>query len=317
MKRILGFALAACAACGLSGGVQAQTYPSKPVQMFIHFNPGAVVDILGRVFADEIGQILRQQFVVVNREGASGIIAMTAVAQAKPDGYTLAFAPPGAIVSQLHLKKDLPYTIDSFVPVCQVFENQFVVLVSPGSPFKSLNQLMDYARANPNKLSYGVFGIGSVPDLQFQSLVLAAKAQITQVPYKSLAQMTSDTSSGQIDIGVTAFGSFGAAPVRVLATMAKQRNELFPDVPSAGELGFPVSDPAFGGLVAPKGTPPEILRTLETACAKAAEAPKWHDVLKRTGTPGPYLGSVEYAKRLRADYQAKGELIRLLGIKGD
>jgi tripartite-type tricarboxylate transporter receptor subunit TctC len=312
-KALLGMALAV----SVGMGAQAQNYPTKPVQVLIHFNPGAVVDVLGRAFSDEIGTLLGQPFVVVNREGASGIIANALVAAARPDGYTLAFSTQGSIAIQPHLKKDLAYGIDSFAPVCQVFENHFAVLVPPNSPFKTLQELIDYGRANPNKLSFGVFGIASVPHLQFNSFLLAAKLQMTQVPYKSVATMTTDTSSGQLDVGVTAFGSFSAAPVRVLATLAKQRNPLFPDVPTTDEVGYPVSDPAFGGLIAPKGTPPEVINTLETACAKAAQSAKWQEVLKRTGSPGPYLGAADYAKRLRTDYEAKGQLVRLLDIKGD
>lgn len=307
--------LAVAALVATLGPARAQKYPEKPVQLIVHFNPGAVVDILGRTFAEEMSQILGQQFVVVNREGAAGVIGNSALAQARPDGYTLAFTPPGSIVIQPHLKKDLPYTLESFAPICQVFENQFVVLVGPTSRFKSLTEIVDFARANPGKLSWGVFGVGSVPHLQFHSLLLAAKVQMTQVPYRSVAQMTTDVSSGQLDLGITAFGSFGAAPVRVIVALGKERSELYPDVPSAGELGFRVSDPAYGGLVAPRGTPPEVLQTLESACAKAAQSERWKTVLKRTGSPGPYLDSAGYAKRLRDDSQAKGELVRILDIK--
>ena len=140
---------------------------------------------------------------------------------------------------------------------------------------------------------------------------------MTPVPYKSIATMVTDAGAGQIDLGVTAFGSFGTGQVRVLATLAGQRNELYPDVPSAPELGYKVSDSAYGGLLAPRGTPPEILETVESACAKAAQTARWKEVLRRTGSPGPYLGADGYAKRLREDWHGKGELVRLLGIKAE
>ena len=316
MRRIFGIWLAACAAAAaLAAGAHAQSYPTKPVQVFVHFNPGAVVDILGRVFSEEMSAVLGQQFVVVNREGASGIIANQAVAQARPDGYTLAFTPQGSIVIQPQVKKDLAYTFDSFAPICQVFENQFVMLVSHESPYKNLTDIVNYARANPNKMSFGVFGIASVPHLQMHSFLFAAKLQMTQVPYKSIATMSADTASRQIDIGITAFGSFNPQQVRVAAVLAPRRNPLAPDVPTTAEAGYPVSDSAFGGLIAPKGTPPEVLKTLETACEKVSQSAKWQEVLKRTGTPGPYLGSADYLKRLREDVKSKGDLVRALDIK--
>ena len=309
--------LVLAASLAVSGAGQAQTYPTKPVQVFIHFNPGAVVDILGRVFSDEMGTALGQQFVVVNREGASGIIANQAVAQARPDGYTLAFTPQGSIVIQPQIKKDLGYTFESFQPICQVFENQFVMLVSHESPYKNLQDIIAYARANPGKMSFGVFGIASVPHLQMHSFLFAAKLEMTQVPYKSIATMAADTASRQIDIGITAFGSFNPQQVRVAAVLASRRNPLAPDVPTTAEAGYPVSDPAFGGLIAPKGTPPEVLNTLGSACEKVSRGPKWQEVLKRTGTPGPYLAAADYEKRLREDIKSKGALVRALNIKDE
>jgi tripartite-type tricarboxylate transporter receptor subunit TctC len=296
---------------------RADTYPSKPVQMIIFFNPGAVVDILGRTMAEEMGQLLNQQFVVVNREGAGGMVGVNVAAQAKPDGYTLLFGPPGPITIQPHIRKDLAYSLDSFTPICQVFENQFVVVVGHNSPLKSLDEVIKGARANPGKMSWGVFGIGGVPHLQFYSLLLDAKADMLAVPYKSIATMMADATSGQIDIGVTAFGSFGIGTVRVLASLAGQRNELYPDVPAAPELGYRVSDSAYGGFLATKGTPPEALRALEGACAKAHQSARYKEVLKRTGSPGPYLGAEGYAKRLKEDSRVKGELVRLLDIKAE
>jgi tripartite-type tricarboxylate transporter receptor subunit TctC len=315
MKRLFGIAAAVCAALAVSAAPRAQTYPARPVQMLIHFNAGAVVDILARGFAEELSGQLGQPFLVVNREGASGIISNTAVAQARPDGYTLALTPQGSLVVQPHLKKDLGYSLESFVPICQLFENHFVIAVSHDSPFKTLDDIVDYARANPNKISFGVWGLASVPHLQFHSFLFAAKLDMTQVPYKNIGTVIQDTASRQVDIGITAFGSFNPQQIRVIATLAGRRNELYPDVPSMAELGYPISHPAFSGLMAPKGTPAEIIGTLEAACAKAAQSTRWHEVLKRTGTPAAYLPAPEYAKRLREDFAAKGELVRALDIK--
>jgi len=312
MRRIL-IALAAIAA--IAGAARADTYPSKPVQVIVQFNPGAVSDIIGRVLADELGQRLGQQFIVVNREGAGGVIGNTAAAQARPDGYTLLFAVAGSLTAQPHLVKDIPYTIDSFAPICQVFETQFIAITGPDSPLKSLADLVQTARAAPGKRTYGVFGVGSVPHLQFHSLLMAAKVEMTSVPYRSISQLVTDASSRQIDVGVTSFGSLGAAPVRILVGLAAKRNEAYPDAPSTGELGYPVSDPNFTGLLAPKGTPPEILGTLETACAAAMQAPRMNDVMKRTGSPNIHAGGADYGKHLRADFEAKGALVRTLNLK--
>lgn len=300
-----------------AAGARADTYPSKPVQMVVQFNPGAVADIIGRSLAEELGQRLGQQVVVVNRDGAGGVIGATAAAQAKPDGYTLLFSVAGALVAQPHLVKNIPYSIDSFAAICQVFETQFIAITAPDGPHKTLADLVRAARASPGRLTYAVFGVGSVPHLQFHSLLLSAKVEMTSVPYRSTAQIVSDTAAKQVDVGVTSFGSVGAAPVRILVGLAKQRNEAYADVPSTGELGYPVSDPNFTGLLAPKGAPPEVLKTLEAACAAAMKTPRMAEVLKRTGSPNIHTNGAEYEKHLRADFQAKGELIRALNLKAN
>jgi len=301
----------------LAAEARAETYPAKPVQVIVQFNPGATSDIIGRVLADDLSQRLGQQFIVVNREGAAGVVGNTAAAQARPDGYTLLFAVAGSLTAQPHLVRDIPYTIDSFAPICQVFETQFIAIVAPKSAYASLADLVQAARSNPGRLTYGVFGVGSVPHLQFHSLLIAAKVAMTSVPYRSIAQLVSDTSSRQIDVGVTSFGSLGAAPVRILVGLGSARNESYPDIPSTAELGYPVSDPNFTGLLAPKGTPPDILKSLETGCAAAMQTPRMRDILKRTGSPAASLGAAAYAAHLRADFAAKGALIRAMNLKSE
>lgn len=316
MRSVATTILAACLAAGLSAAAtRADTYPSKPVQVISQFNPTAVADILARAISEEISQILGQQFVVVSRDGASGVIAHGALAAAKPDGYTIGFGPQGALTIQPHLQKSTPYTLESFQPICQTFENNFAVVVGPNARFKAFPEIVAEARAQPGKINWGVFGIGTVPHMQFHSVLRAARLEMTQVPYKVISQIAQDTISSQIDLGIMAFSSFSAFPVRPLATLASERIATHPDVPSMKELGYPVSEPAFGGFIAPKGTPPEIMRTLEAACAKAVTDEKWIALAKRTGTPTPYLDGAGLAKRLAADWAAKGELIGALGIK--
>ena len=293
------------------------TYPTKSVRWVVPFPAGGSNDIVARIIGQKLGESLGQPFLADNRSGAGGMVGAETVAKANPDGYTLLLANAGPSLNNVLMRRNPPYKVSDFAQVVWFGYAPLIIVTSSSSPLKTARDLVAVARENPGKLTWGVFGLGGVPHLQFYSLLLDAKADMVAVPYKSIATMMADATGGQLDIGVTAFGSFGVGTVRVLASLAGQRNELYPDVPAAPELGYRVSDSAYGGFLAPKGTPTEALTALEGACAKAAETARWKDVLKRTGSPGPYLGAAAYAKRLREDSRVKGELVRILGIKAE
>lgn len=307
--------LCLAAALTVSAGALAQDYPNKAVQVINQFNPGAVVDVLARVAADEMGQVLGKPFIAVNREGAGGLVAGQAIANARPDGYTIGFMTQGPLIIQPYLQKTQPYSLDSFVPVCHLFENHFAILVAQNAPYKTLDDMVTFARANPGKLSWGVFGVASVPHLQFYSLLRELKLEMTSIPYKSMGQMSQDVAAGHLDIGVTAFGSFNAFAVRPVAVLSDRRNPTFPDIPTVHEQGYAVSMPAFGGFVVPKGTPAEIVKALGDACTKVAESDRYKEISQRTGSPLIYMNGEKFAERLRADRQFKAELIKALNIE--
>ena len=147
----------------------AQDYPTRPIQMIVPFTAGNVIDVLARAFAHELSVVLKQPITINNISGASGILAVNATANAKPDGYTLLFAPQGQLTIQPHLKKDLGYTFDTFKPICQVFDNVFAIIVSPKSPIRSFQDLVDRARTRPGVLTWATSGTATVSDLQMSA----------------------------------------------------------------------------------------------------------------------------------------------------
>src|SRR5215510_2065912 len=160
--RALGLALLGAAVLASSGASCQDRYPSQTVTVIMPFTAGGGVDLVARALAAEMSKLLGQSFVVVNRDGAAGSIGFAGLAQAKPDGYTLASSPATPITNVPHLQKGLAYTFDSFTPICQTFENVFAVVVPPSSPYKTLADLLEAARASPGKLVYGSSGTGSI-----------------------------------------------------------------------------------------------------------------------------------------------------------
>jgi tripartite-type tricarboxylate transporter receptor subunit TctC len=298
-----------------SGAAAAETYPSRPVQVLVPFSAGNVIDLQARAMADPLRDQLGQPVVVVNREGAGGMVAMAALANAKPDGYTILYAPNGQLTLQPHLRKSLPFKPEQIHPVCNVFESHFAIVVRPESPFQSFGDLIAAARQRPGKIAYGLSGIGSIPHLQFHMVAARAAAEFNVVAYRNYGLVVPDLLSGQLDFAVMAFGSFQRPPLKVLAVLSAARNPLFADVPSSTELGFPAETAAFGGLYAHAATPPPVLARIEAACAAAAKAPSYLAFVQRVGADFTYLGSGDFAKRLAADSRDKAEAVKLLKLQ--
>lgn len=319
----MGLRRALAAAAVIAGGLgsihqaAAQAYPARPIQVLVPFSAGNVIDLLARGLGEGLAQATGGSVLVVNREGASGIIMMSALASSRPDGYTLGFAPQGQLTIQPHLKADLPYKEDSITPICQTFENQFAVVVGPNSPLADFKSLIDAAKRDPGKLTWGDSGVATVPNLQMYSLLRSAAIRMEHTPYRNYPQLLQDVLTGRLDLAAPSIGSFNGQNLRVLAILADQRNPLFPDAPTVTEFGYAVSMPGFGGLYAPKGVPADILSKLEGGCVKAVESASYRTIAERSGSPIRYLDRAAFARRLAEDSRAKAELIRTLNLKVD
>ena len=294
-----------------------QAYPARSVQAIIGFTAGGSVDIMARNLLMAISSQLGQQFVPVNREGASGAIAFAGLAGAKADGYTLGAGPTTPIAIAPHLQKDVKYGVDSFEYICQSFENVFTVAVPMESPLRSVADILAAARASPGKLSWAHSGIGTVPHLSMANLAYRAKVDMLAVAYRGETPAFQDMLAGRVDFGTPSVALSVGRNLRVLAVFADQRHPAFPDAPTFSELGMPSMPPGLNGLFAPKGTPPEVLAVLERACEQAVRSEAFVATAKRLHQPVVYLNGAAFAERTRTDFRYKGELIRALGIKVD
>ena len=294
-----GRMVALCAAFLLSAGAQAQTWPSKTITMIVPFAPGGTTDIVARPIAQKLSEALGQPVVIDNRAGAGGTLGASIAAKAAPDGYTIFMATVAhAIATSLYSKK-LSYDFErDMVPITVVATVPNLLLVNNAMPVKNEQELIAYLKANPGKVSYGSAGNGSIEHLSGALFASMSGTSMVHVPYKGGAPMMTDLIGGQIQLAVETSGS--AAPqvrsgkVRALAVSTAQRSPAFSDLPTMDEAGLKGYDvTTWYGLLAPKGTPPEIVEKLH---AQIAAILKTSDMKKRLDDIGADPGGMPPAQ---------------------
>lgn len=269
MKRLIPLIgiLLACAA-------HAQSWPTKPVRFVVPFPPGGATDVAARAIADKLSRALDQQFVVDNRAGASGGIGAAEVARSAPDGYTFLFAADP--VETLHLvMKSVQFDLErDFAPVTQVTTQPLAIAVHTSVPAKTIQEFIALAKASPGKYSFGHSGLGSGQHLTGELFKKLAGIDMVQIPYKGGAPAVQDLVAGQIPVAV--LGSTPLIPhhkagrIRILAFTSKDRFPTMPEIPTLNESGFPGFDTGqWLGLLAPRGTSPEIVNRLYVESKKA------------------------------------------------
>jgi len=291
------------------------TWPDRSIQLIVPFPAGGGVDVIARPFAELWSAIIQQPVVVVPRDGAAGTIGIAAVAEAKPDGYTLAFTPNGPITVQPHVISTLPYKHDDLVPLCQVFAVQYVLAVRSGSPYKTLGDFVAAARSQPGKLTYGFGGVATAPHLAMSQLTIVANIDLLGVPFRGDPPAIVALRAGEIDSAMLNIGGAKAQGFRPLATFAETRQIEIPDTPTVKELGYPVVSSAFGGLFAPKGLPVDIAKKIESACEKIGADERFQRAVRQAAQEPVYRSSADFAKVLDADYAVKGDIVRNAGVK--
>jgi tripartite-type tricarboxylate transporter receptor subunit TctC len=280
--------LATAVTLGMPSIVRAQAYPTRPVRMILPFAAGGVADVTSRLAADKLGGILGQRFVVENMAGPGGIAAARAAASAPPDGYTLYLITNGTAIS-VAIYKQLPFDpMKDFEPVSGVGNFELVFTVNADSPYKTLEDLLKAARAQPGKLNIGTISVGSTQHLGAELFRSMAKVDIQLIPYKT----SPDAMIGLIRNDVQLFIDFYAAlrsglvdkKMRPLATSGTKRTAFLPDVPPVAEAGVPGYEVlSWNGLGVPTGTPPAIIATLNKAIREVLAMP---DVIKRYNEVG-------------------------------
>jgi tripartite-type tricarboxylate transporter receptor subunit TctC len=256
------------ALAALPAAAQAQSWPSRPITLIVPFGAGGSADIPARRLAADLTARLGQQVVVENRSGANGNIGGAYVAKANPDGYTLLFSPPGVLATNRFMYKNMPFDADrAFAPIILLAKSPLVIAANPKLPVKNLPELIAHAKANPGKISIGTPGLGSQGHLTMELLQKSAGTQMTDIPYRGAATSGADAIAGQIDLSINftpaMVGPLQEGSLRGLAVTTLHRSKQLPDIPTVSESGFPgFESVAYYSVLAPAGTPPEIIQTL-------------------------------------------------------
>ena len=317
LRRILWLALAA------PGLAFAQPYPAKPVRVIVSFPPGSTPDIVGRALAGRLQDTMGQPFVVENRAGAGGNIGADAVAKAPADGYTLLVSTNGVFAINKALYKTMPFDPDKDLqPLSLLATAPQMLVVTPSLQLKDFKSFVEYARRNPDKLSYGSVGAGSASHLTMELLKSEAKISIVHVPYKGFPPAVTDMLGGNIQTmfaiipGVLAHVKAGK--MDGLAVTALKRSPLAPDVPSVSELGLPqLESLAWIGLAAPAGLPQEVLARLNQETVRGLRAAEVRELLGKQGFDVVAGTPQEFARWIRAESEKWSRVVRASGATAD
>lgn len=256
-----------------------QDYPTRPVTWVVPFPPGGQADTAARVLAKATGDRLGQQIVIDNRPGAGGIIGAEMVMNAKPDGYTIFYGSSGPMGILPKLHKNISYDpVKNFVPIAAIAVSPLVLLIPPGKPYKTFKEFADYAKKNPEKLTFSSVGIGSTQHLGGELLALSIGTKMVHVPYKGSAPAVLDLLAGRIDVGFDNYtpnkGNIEAGKLIPLVVAAEKRLSSLPDVQTTGELGHPdVIMASWSSFAAPAGTPQPIIDKLASVFEDVTKDP--------------------------------------------
>jgi tripartite-type tricarboxylate transporter receptor subunit TctC len=307
----------------VSGAVLGQGYPSHPIRMVVPFSAGAgVTDIMARLVGQHLGASLGQPVVIENRPGAGGVPGTEAVSKAAPDGYTLLMTNVALVVTP-YLYSKLPYDAEKdFTPVTLVNTAPLMLVVHPAVAAKSVKELIAYAKAHAGELSFGSGGVGSTPHLSGELFKSLSGIDVLHVPYKGGAPALNDLIGGQLSFmienmpGTMPFVRSGK--LRALAVTSAQRSPLEPGLPTLAEAGVPGYEVVgWNGIVAVKGTPPEIVARLHTEVAKILRAPEVKERLATLGAEPVGNTPDEFGAFIKAERARWGRIIKEKGIRSE
>lgn len=300
---------------------QGSPYPNRPIRFMVPFAAGGVSDILGRVMAAKMSEVIGQTVIVENRGGAGGTVGADVVANANADGYMIMLSSLTTQSIAPHMLKKVPYnTQTAFTPIAGVALSPNILSIGANQPMKTLKEVIGFARSNPGKLSYGSSGLGSVGHLTGEILRSLTNVDMIHVPFKSAGVAYPDVLAGNITMVVdtlpSALQHIKAGTVRPVVMLSPKRTPLLPEVPTIAEAGYPEATLNFwSGIFGPAGMPPAVVARLNEVVVKSLAAP---DVRERLGTLGADAWPVsaeELGTRAREDFVRMGKIIKSAGLQ--
>lgn len=305
---------------GLATPAFAQSYPTKPIKVISPWSPGGPAEALAREVTAKMSAAFGQQIVIESKPGANGEIGTATVAKAAPDGYTILLSHLGPTAISPALKKSLPYDpLKDFAPISQVVSGPTLLCVRNDLPVKSVQELIDYAKANPGKLSYGSVGVGSTTHLAGEMLNGAAGIDTVHVPYKGSTPILVDLMGGRLAfafIGISgSLAQARAGQIRAIAISTLKRSESAPEIPAVAETlpGFELN--SWYGMMAPAGTPRPIIERLNRELVKALHAPDVVEWMKKNGLDPAPTTPEEHAAYIKSEIAKWAKIVKAAGIQ--
>lgn len=297
-------------------------FPEKPVRLIVPFPPGGGSDTLARIMSKKLGEMWGQPLIIENRGGAQGNVGTALGAKAPPDGYTITLVVHGAMVLSPHMYDNIGYDSNKdFAPITRGTQQEYILVSHPNVKVMTLKDVVDAARAQPGKLTFGTSGTG--PALVGELLKLNHKINLLHVPYRGAGPASVAVLAGETDLLIASPTSvvqlIKSGRLRGIAILGKNKNELLPDIPTAVEAGFPdMSDiPEWYGFVVPAGTPAPIVAKLNADFVAALNDPEVQKAIRALGTtPSPSTPG-EFADQIRIDYDRWGKVIKAAGVKAE
>ena len=320
MKRVWLKVVSAAAVGLIAVSALAQSdYPSKPIKLLVPFPPGGTSDMMGRMMSEELGKILKQPVIVENVGGAGGVIGTEKGAKSAPDGYTIVQTGVGQNAVAHGLDANLKYNSNTdFIHLTQVHSGPNVLLVHPSLPFKTLKELVDYAKANPGKMDYGYTHAAS-GHMAMELFKQTAGVFLTGIPYRGGGPMMTDLIGGTVKIAFinqdVALQHVKAGKLRALAVSSAQRNALYPDVPTVAESGYKGFEAlSWSGLSIQKGTPKAVADKLEAAMTQVMQLPAIKQRMDSQGFVIPTQGAKPYSAFVASELTRWTKVIKTAGI---
>ena len=305
---------AAALLAALTGSAQAQSdYPNRPITIIVNITPGSGTDLIARTVADGLKTTLKQTVVVENRPGAGGSIGANVVAHSEPDGYRL-LVTSSAIASLPAVQSSLPYdTEKDLTPIIPLADLPAVIWMSPTKGIRSVNELIEKARKAPGIVMFGSSGVASASHLEVERMRAAANIKLTHVPYRGAPEAIADTAAGRVDFVIAPLASGRAFmdnnQLIAIASTAKKRSPLIPDVPTIGESGLKMRMGAWVGLFGPKGMPADLVQKIHAAAVAALAMPEAKDRFAKLGADVMPLSPADFKTMIAAEIAENKELL--------
>jgi len=298
----------------------AQNWPDKPVHIIVAFTPGSATDVIGRSISNELSAKLGQTVIVENKPGAGGTIAAGQVAKAAPDGYTLLLNSSGHTVSPWIYDKLSYDTAKDLRGITLLARQPNIMVVSPDKGWKTVDDLVKQAKAQPGKMSFGSAGVGSATHMNGEKFKVAAKIDVVHVPYKGTPEALNDVMGGRVEYFfspvVSALSLIGDKRLVALANGSPTRSSVLPNVPTTEEAGYKGSAYDYwAGLFAPNGTPQQVIDKLNKALAEVLAIPEVKERLAKIGADPAPITPKDFDDLVVRELKENGELVKAAGIK--